>query len=71
MADLDPIARAEDAYVRIQQIYEAILGYRLDKNSFRRRIVASGLVAPVGRRREGLRFRPSELFRFLPAAVET
>jgi 8-oxo-dGTP diphosphatase len=44
--------------------YEAILGHPLDKNSFRRRILASGLIAPLGRRREGLRARPAELFRF-------
>jgi 8-oxo-dGTP diphosphatase len=48
----------------LQRVYEAILGRRLDKNAFRRRILASGLVAPLGRRREGLRARPPELFRF-------
>jgi len=51
----------------LQATYEAILGDRVDKNSFRRRILASGLVLPVGRRREGLRSRPAELFRFRPA----
>jgi 8-oxo-dGTP diphosphatase len=48
----------------LQRVYEAILGHPLDKNAFRRRILASGLVAPLGRRREGLRARPAELFRF-------
>ena len=48
----------------LQRVYEAILGRPLDKNAFRRRILASGLVAPLGRRREGLRARPAELFRF-------
>jgi 8-oxo-dGTP diphosphatase len=48
----------------LQVTYEALLGRRIDKNSFRRRILASGLVAPVGRRREGMRARPAELFRF-------
>ena len=51
----------------LQETYEAILGGRVDKNSFRRRILASGLVFPVGRRRVGLRSRPAELFRFRPA----
>ncbi|MCU0506217.1 MAG: NUDIX domain-containing protein [Chloroflexi bacterium] len=48
----------------LQRVYEAILGRSLDKNGFRRRVLASGLVAPTGRRREGLRARPPELFRF-------
>jgi 8-oxo-dGTP diphosphatase len=48
----------------LQRVYEAILGRALDKNAFRRRILTSGLVAPLGRRREGLRARPAELFRF-------
>jgi 8-oxo-dGTP diphosphatase len=48
----------------LQRVYEAVLGRRLDKNGFRRRLLASGLIAPLGRRREGLRARPAELFRF-------
>ena len=48
----------------LQRVYEAILGRPLDKNAFRRRLLASGLVAPLGRRREGLRARPAALFGF-------
>ena len=48
----------------LQLTYEALLGRETDKNSFRRRILASGLVAPVGRRRAGMRARPAELYRF-------
>jgi 8-oxo-dGTP diphosphatase len=48
----------------LQEAYTALLGHRLDKNSFRRRILASGLVTPLGRRREGLPARPAGLFRF-------
>jgi len=55
----------------LQETYEAILGHGVDKNSFRRRIVASGLVVPLGRRREGLRSRPAEVFRFQSPADET
>jgi 8-oxo-dGTP diphosphatase len=55
----------------LQVAYEAILGGRVDKNSFRRRILASGLVTPIGRRREGLRSRPAELFRFRPPIDQT
>ena len=55
---------AEFTLLDLQEAYEAILGRRTDKNSFRRRILASGLVARVGRRREGLPVRPAELYRF-------
>jgi len=46
-------------------VYQTILGHPLNKNSFRRRITASGLIGPVGRTRDGLKARPAELFRFL------
>lgn len=46
-------------------VYQTILGHPLNKNSFRRRIMASGLIGPVGRTRDGLKARPAELFRFL------
>ena len=55
---------AEFTLLDLQVAYESILGRRIDKNSFRRRILASGLVARVGRRREGLPARPAELYRF-------
>lgn len=48
----------------LQRVYEAVLGRSLDKNAFRRRILAGGLITPLGRRREGLRARPAELFGF-------
>ncbi len=53
----------EFTLLELLRVYEAVLGRSLDKNSFRRRIRASGLVAPLGRRREGLRARPAELYR--------
>jgi ADP-ribose pyrophosphatase YjhB (NUDIX family) len=51
----------------LQRAYEAVLGHALDKNAFRRRLLASGLILPLGRRREGLRARPAELFAFTGA----
>lgn len=54
----------EFTLLELLRVYEAVLGHSLDKNSFRRRIRAAGLVAPLGRRREGLRARPAELYRF-------
>jgi 8-oxo-dGTP diphosphatase len=46
----------------LQRIYEAILGRTLAKPSFRRRILASGLVEPSGGRRKGSH-RPAALYR--------
>lgn len=46
----------------LQGIYEAILGRRLAKPAFRRRILASGLVEPAGGRRTGSH-RPAATYR--------
>lgn len=48
--------------LELQAAYESILGRRIDKNAFRRRIVASGLIEPTGERREGTTFRPAALY---------
>jgi 8-oxo-dGTP diphosphatase len=63
-ADALELMPAEFTLLDLREAYTAILGRTIDKNSFRRRILASGLVTPVGRRREGLRSRPAELYRF-------
>lgn len=48
----------------LQSIHETILGRRLNKDSFRRRLLASGLIAPTGERETGVGYRPAELYRF-------
>jgi 8-oxo-dGTP diphosphatase len=45
-------------------VHETVLGERLNKDSFRRRLLASGLIARTGRRRDGVAHRPAALFRF-------
>jgi len=48
----------------LQSAYESILGHRLDKRNFRRRMIASGiLMETTGKRREGSH-RPATLYRF-------
>jgi len=48
----------------LQGAYETILGRRLDKRNFRRRVIASGILAQTdGKRREGSH-RPAALYRF-------
>lgn len=49
---------------QLQQIHETILGRRLNKDSFRRRMLASGLVAATGQMEQDVGHRPAELYRF-------
>jgi 8-oxo-dGTP diphosphatase len=52
----------------LQALTEAILGRRLDRRNFRRKVQELGLLHPVtGGRREG-KHRPAQLFRFAPQA---
>ena len=49
---------------RLQEVHETILGRRLNKDSFRRRMLASAQIAPTGEREEETPHRPAELYRF-------
>jgi 8-oxo-dGTP diphosphatase len=52
----------------LQEVYEAVLGRRLNKDSFRRRVTQTiGLVRPTGELEEGVGHRPAELYRARPA----
>ena len=48
----------------LQKIYETILGKRLDKRNFRRKILTLGLLRPSGGRKTGLKARPAKLYAF-------
>lgn len=48
----------------LQHIHEAVLGHKLNKDSFRRKMLASDLIEDTGRRRSGTAFRPAALYRF-------
>jgi 8-oxo-dGTP diphosphatase len=50
---------------QLQEIHEAVLGRRLNKDSFRRSVLASGLVAPTGRSEEDVPYRPAALYRYV------
>ncbi len=49
----------------LQQVHEVISGRRLNKDSFRRRMLASGQLEPTGERRTDVEYRPPELYRVL------
>ncbi len=52
----------------IQHTYEIILGEKLDKRNFRRRILEAGIIETTPRRRNG-DGRPAQLYRYRPDAV--
>lgn len=52
----------------LQHIYEIILGERLDKRNFRRRILQAGVIEPTARFRTG-EGRPARLYRYRPDAI--
>jgi 8-oxo-dGTP diphosphatase len=47
----------------LQDIHETILGQKLNKDSFRRRMLASGKLAATGKMESGKEFRPAEMYR--------
>jgi 8-oxo-dGTP diphosphatase len=49
----------------LQRIHETVLGRPLNKDSFRRRMLASGLIEATGKSQEGVDHRPAELYRFV------
>jgi len=48
----------------LQSLYEAVLGETLDRRNFRKRALASGLLAPLDSERRGPH-RPARLYRFV------
>ncbi len=49
---------------QLQDIHETILGRSLNKDSFRRKMLASGMLKATGKLEEGKDFRPAELYEF-------
>ncbi len=52
---------------QLQGVHETILGRKVNKDSFRRTVLATGLVSPTGEREAGVGHRPAERYRFTPA----
>jgi 8-oxo-dGTP diphosphatase len=50
----------------LQDVHETILGRELNKDSFRRRMLASKRISPTGKREKDVIHRPAELYRFSP-----
>ena len=58
------LLREEFALRELQEVHETILGRPLNKDSFRRRMLASGELEATGRREDDVEHRPAELYRF-------
>ena len=52
------------ALTELQKVYEAVLGRALDKRNFRKKILALGLIEPVGETAMRGAHRPAMLYRF-------
>jgi 8-oxo-dGTP diphosphatase len=50
--------------LELQRVHETILGHPLNKDSFRRRMLASGELEATGERQEDVEHRPAERYRF-------
>jgi 8-oxo-dGTP diphosphatase len=50
--------------LELQRVHETVLGRPLNKDSFRRRMLASGLLDATGRTQQAVEHRPAELYRF-------
>jgi 8-oxo-dGTP diphosphatase len=50
---------------QLQDVHEAVLGEPQNKDSFRRRMLASGLLEATGARESDASHRPAELYRFV------
>lgn len=50
---------------QLQEVHEAILGTRLNKPAFRRRMLDKGVLQATGQRESGTTFRPAELYRVI------
>jgi 8-oxo-dGTP diphosphatase len=53
----------------LQQVHEVVLGHSLNKDSFRRSMIARGAVEATGRFEGNVKWRPAEFYRFADASL--
>lgn len=49
---------------QLQKVYEIILGTKLDKRNFRKKILSTNLLASTGKQSSGVAHRPAAMYRF-------
>ena len=62
---------AEFTLRALQDVHEAVRGAPVNKDSFRRRLLAGGLIEPTGEHERDTAHRPAELYRFAEGARPT
>jgi 8-oxo-dGTP diphosphatase len=55
---------------QLQHLYEAVLGTKLDKRNFRKKVLSFGLLVPLKEMQRVGRHRPAQLFRFASEKYE-
>lgn len=55
---------AKFTLLELQQLYEAFLGYKMDKPNFRKKILGMDLLIPLNEVQTNVAHRPAKLFRF-------
>lgn len=58
------------SFAELEELYGLVLGRRLDRRNFRRRILAMGLLRRLGQKRRGAH-RPATLYEFFPRSLQT
>jgi len=62
----EPLLPAMFTLRTVQAIHEALVGHGVNKDSFRRKILAEGRLEATGERESAVGHRPAELYRFGP-----
>jgi hypothetical protein len=58
------------ALTQLQKAYEVILGSRLDKRNFRKRISLLDIVKPLNKKQKSVGHRPAQLYKFKSKKLE-
>jgi 8-oxo-dGTP diphosphatase len=56
--------------LQLQELYEAILGVKLDKPNFRRKMIKTGLLIPCDEKQKDVPHRAAALYRFNKKAID-
>jgi 8-oxo-dGTP diphosphatase len=62
------LVRPSFTLLALRRVYEAILGHAVNKDSFRRKLQATGWIRPTGKWQSGVLHRPAELYTATPEA---
>jgi len=64
------IAPAEFTLTQLEKIYEVVLGKKIDKRNFRKKLLKLSVVKKSDRKLRGVRYRPADLYSFTSLKVK-